>query len=520
MDHNILHAIIEKKQTAPPQHPIPAERQHPIVPFLHDIPVICEIKRRSPSKGNIASELDILAQAGQYAKAGITSISVLTEEHYFNGSVADLMAIKAAFPHCAVLQKDFLLSKEDIEIAYRIGADAVLLLASVLTPEIMAEMLDECRRLGLAALVEIHNTYELQSVAPLQPAITGINARDLRTFLVDPLLPLALRSQINWNTRCIFESGIQSTYGLQLALHGGFDGILVGEAVVRDAGLTHRLVDTYRSHASSSPRKDTSNHAQSRSEKGNSLASTQIKPLDVPAKNSLSKPHSVSDHHRFWNNIAQRIQEKKSTGLPLVKICGICSQEDAQYAMESGADILGFIMVPSQRRVDAAFLASLARYDILKVAVVELSTDARELDPTIDELLRNGYIDALQLHGDEPPEVCEQLFPSYKALRPQDDQYIKLLDTYPSPRILLDAYSPHAKGGTGLRIADDLLQLLPEGFPLWLAGGITPDNVADIIRTYRPECIDISSGLEETPAKKSHTKIEQFFKAIASTRLS
>lgn len=499
MNQDILQSIIKKKQQSPIPVGIPTERQHPVVPFLQHPRIICEIKRSSPSKGNIALQLDATAQAETYVAAGITSISVLTEEHYFNGSIADLIAVKTAFPHCAILQKDFILSKQDLDIAYRCGADVVLLLASVLQVDSMASLLEHCRRIGLQALIEMHSEAEIRMITPLQPKITGINARDLRTFVVDPLLPLALRKHITWDTRCVFESGVRSAYALRLALHGGFDGILVGEAVVKRPALVSELVNEYSRGRSDQP--------------ANARSQTPPKAGLSCTKTTVATPFAPGSC-RFWNEIARRSHAYKASGRPLIKICGICRREDALYAMEAGADMLGFIMVSSKRQVNAAFVQSLADLSVLKVAVVELSAGEQDLDPSVIALFEQGYIDAVQLHGDEDPKMCERLFPGYKALRPRTREDLVNLESYPAPRTLLDAYSPHAKGGTGMRIADDILRSLPQGHPLWLAGGITPENVAEILQTYRPECIDVSSGLEKSPAKKSHEKIRRFFDAI------
>jgi len=109
---------------------LPSARVLPLVPFLQDPAVICEVKRRSPSVKNINMDLDPVQQAISYAERGIKSISVLTEQNYFSGSLEDLVSIKTALPEISVLRKDFLLTEEDVEVSYRAGADAFLLIAS------------------------------------------------------------------------------------------------------------------------------------------------------------------------------------------------------------------------------------------------------------------------------------------------------------------------------------------------------------------------------------------------------
>ena len=115
---------------------VPAERQVPSAPFAAEPLVICEIKKRSPSRGEIDADLDVVAQAGRYAAAGIRHVSVLTEPDHFGGSLDDLMRIKERFGHLAVLRKDFLLDERDVDASHRTGADAVLSLCSSLGPTI------------------------------------------------------------------------------------------------------------------------------------------------------------------------------------------------------------------------------------------------------------------------------------------------------------------------------------------------------------------------------------------------
>ncbi|MEJ2665420.1 MAG: bifunctional indole-3-glycerol phosphate synthase/phosphoribosylanthranilate isomerase, partial [Spirochaetia bacterium] len=107
--------------------PVPDERRAPLVPFNRDPFLICEIKRSSPSRGDIAAGRDPVAQAAAYVENGVKTVSILTEQNYFSGSLDDLMRVKTGYPDLAVLRKDFLLEKEDILVSYRAGADAVLL---------------------------------------------------------------------------------------------------------------------------------------------------------------------------------------------------------------------------------------------------------------------------------------------------------------------------------------------------------------------------------------------------------
>ena len=182
--------------------------------------------------------------------------------------------------------------------------------------------------------------------------------------------------------------------------------------------------------------------------------------------------------------------------------------------MALGADLLGFILAPSPRRARPEAIRELADLPVLKVGVVV--NDVSEALP----LLRDGCLDALQLHGDEAPDGCYRIaFPYYKALRVGTPADLDAERAYRCPRVLLDAFSPAARGGTGQRVADDLLagRAAREGArPLWLAGGIGPDNVAAVIRDHAPELIDGSTGLEAEPGRKDHDKLRAFFRQVQS----
>ncbi|MFW6215897.1 MAG: indole-3-glycerol-phosphate synthase, partial [Alkalispirochaetaceae bacterium] len=221
---------------------VPAEREVPLRPFFAAPEIICEIKRRSPSAGSISQIPDPVEQAERYLTAGAPSVSVLTEEDHFGGSLDDLVAVKRAFPQLAVLRKDFLFDRRDLELSYRAGADAVLLIASMLEADQIAEIFAAAEDLGMAVLAEAHDREDLAKLRPHRPALVGINSRDLTTFRVDPMVPISLAPEVDWDCRLVFESGIYWAEQVRVALEAGFDGILVGEAVVREPGRIGRLI--------------------------------------------------------------------------------------------------------------------------------------------------------------------------------------------------------------------------------------------------------------------------------------
>lgn len=192
--------------------------------------IIAEFKRASPSKGLLSAALDPAVQARAYQDGGAVAMSVLTEEAYFQGSAADLRAARAA---CSlpVIRKDFLLHDWEIPQSRCWGADAVLLIAAALPTARLARMLDLCREYGLDALVEVHTSEEALQVAPLRPALVGINNRDLVSFRVElevtrRLLPLLPDESVK-----VSESGFENSE--QLALFPEVDAFLIGETLVR-----------------------------------------------------------------------------------------------------------------------------------------------------------------------------------------------------------------------------------------------------------------------------------------------
>jgi phosphoribosylanthranilate isomerase len=155
--------------------------------------------------------------------------------------------------------------------------------------------------------------------------------------------------------------------------------------------------------------------------------------------------------------------------------------------------------------------------DIPKIAVVvtEKHGAARRLDPAVRELLARGLVDAIQFHGDEAPGECaEMAFPYFKAVRIQGAGDIASMQGFLSPRVLADAWSATAAGGTGSRIPAELAREAGNIAPLWLAGGIGPENVGEILDGLAPELIDASSGLEESPGRKDPARLKVFFEEI------
>ena len=194
--------------------------------------VIAEVKRRSPSKGDIRIDLDPAALATAYAAGGAAAVSVLTEPRHFAGSPDDLLAVRSAVD-LPVLRKDFVTTPYQVWEARAWGADAVLLIVAALDPPALRDLLDETAEAGLDALVEVHTVAEAEVAAAAGASLVGVNARDLATLEVDPGRFAEVRQALPAGTVLVAESGIRDRAGVEAAADAGADAVLVGETLVR-----------------------------------------------------------------------------------------------------------------------------------------------------------------------------------------------------------------------------------------------------------------------------------------------
>ncbi|MFD2830118.1 indole-3-glycerol phosphate synthase TrpC [Corticicoccus populi] len=196
--------------------------------------IISEIKRASPSKGDINPGISPVFQAEQYVSGGTTAISVLTETDYFKGSLDDLQAVKQAVD-VPVLNKDFIIDQRQIAKAYNHGADIILLIAAILSDEEMKSLYDYASELNLECIVEVHDEEEMKRALKLQPEIIGINNRNLKTFEVDLKTTETLLEKYNHpGILFIGESGIKTESDAVRMSKAGAGCLLVGETLMRD----------------------------------------------------------------------------------------------------------------------------------------------------------------------------------------------------------------------------------------------------------------------------------------------
>ena len=483
---------------------IPEKRRVGHTEFLGNAGAILEVKRASPSKGDIAPDLDPMGLATTYAEAQAQAVSVLTEGNFFKGSLRDLIAVadlmekrrQQGLHACAVLRKDFLLYEDEIDIAYRCGADAVLLIARILDDEQLVSMAKRAQSFDMQAFVEVREKDDFRKLSVVTNAlgadaaktiVAGVNSRDLATFHTDPLVPASFRSKLP--AKAVFESGIHTPTDADYARSLGFTGILVGEAVAKNPPLAKEVVHAFESG-------------------------------------------SENARGKFWRKFAEQLAERKfgrqEVCRPLVKICGITRFEDGMLAAELGADMLGFVFSNTKRLTTEEFVRSFVekmrlchpeqaqRVEGSPLLIGVITNPNSEEGKTAIKLAREGVLDAVQFHGIAPSNADTDLA-HYCAARvgePADFEHVATLRKNGEPRVLLDAKVEGIPGGTGKTIPESLLREKAGDLPLWLAGGITPENVATICEKFQPELIDVSSGVEDAPGIKNSEKLQKLFAEI------
>ena len=198
-----------------------------------------------------------------------------------------------------------------------------------------------------------------------------------------------------------------------------------------------------------------------------------------------------------------------------VKICGITNLADAQAAIAAGADVLGLNFYEgSPRHISMKTAAEIANK--LPPFVMRAGVFVNADEDLVTRAIGECGLSLLQFHGDEPPDFCAQFgLMSMKAFRIRDAESLKELPRFQTDAYLLDAFSPEARGGTGEKFNWDLaIEAQKFGKPVFLAGGLTPENVADAVRKVRPFGVDVASGVESSPGKKDHAKIRAFIAAV------
>ncbi|KAJ5883032.1 Multifunctional tryptophan biosynthesis protein [Penicillium subrubescens] len=482
---------------APPQISFPARLRQSDYPLS----LMAEIKRASPSKGIISADVCAPAQAREYAKAGASVISVLTEPEWFKGTIDDLRAVRQSLEGLtnrpALLRKEFVFDEYQILEARLAGADTVLLIVKMLSVELLTRLYNYSRSLGMEPLVEVNTPEEMKIAVDLGSEVIGVNNRDLTSFEVDLGTTSRLMDQVPETTIVCALSGITGPNDVEAYKKDGVKAILVGEALMR-APDTSAFV------------------AQLLGGSSEKIAST-------------------------------------STSSPLVKICGTRSEEAAKAAIEAGADLIGIIMVQGRSRLvpdDVALRISQTVKSTPRPGVQSTDSSEQISKTTSSEwfehssrVLRHptrallvgvfmnqplSYVlsqqqklglDVVQLHGSEPLEWASLIpVPVIRKFAPGDLGIARrAYHTLP----LLDS----GAGGSGQLLEEAGVQKVldsDEGLRVILAGGLNPDNVIDIVKKLgeagsKVVGLDVSSGVETNGAQDLE-KIRAFVKAAKSVR--
>ncbi|KAI0388688.1 indole-3-glycerol phosphate synthase-domain-containing protein [Xylariaceae sp. FL0594] len=520
--NNILQQIYSRrKEVVAAQKEIPSQRPQDLqaafnlnaapaqIPFVQrlrqspfDVALMAEIKRGSPSKGVFALGIDAPSQAKKYALAGASVISVLTEPDWFKGSIEDLRAVRqvlGGMPNRpAILRKEFIFEEYQILEARLAGADTILLIVKMLDKELLRRLYDYSLSLGMEPLVEVQNAEEMATAVKLGSKVIGVNNRNLESFEVDLNTTSRLRKLVPDDTIICALSGI-NTYEDVVANHKeGVDAILVGEAIMR-----------------------------------------------------------APDASQFIEKLCTgQVRAKKPEPEPLlVKICGTRTPEAAVAAAEAGADLIGIILVPGRKRTvseEAALAISEVVHKFSRSSStspeIELPTD-RAVDffatasqkikapgrtrpllvgvflnqplAQILELTARYRLDIVQLHGTEPIEwahhipvpVMRRFSPSETGIGTRGYHTIPLFDSGSA------GGSGHLLDAVAVKTAlerDHELRIV-------LAGGLAPDNVADVIKNVGEDAarivgVDVSSGVEGPDGLQSLERIREFVKAAKAIR--
>ncbi|PYH98587.1 anthranilate synthase component 2 [Aspergillus ellipticus CBS 707.79] len=478
---------------APPQVSFPARlRQSP-----YPLSLMAEIKRASPSKGMIAENACAPAQAREYAKAGASVISVLTEPEWFKGSIDDLRAVRQSLEGLtnrpALLRKEFVFDEYQILEARLAGADTVLLIVKMLSIELLTKLYHYSRSLGMEPLVEVNTPEEMKIAVELGAEVIGVNNRDLTSFEVDLGTTSRLMDQVPESTIVCALSGISGPKDVEAYKKEGVKAILVGEALMRAANPSAFVAELLG-------------------------GTTQNIPKEL----------------------------KRS---PLVKICGTRSEEAARTAIEAGADLIGIILVQGRTRCvpdDVSLRISQVVKSTQKPTIRTTATSQETLNAASVEyfdhsakVLRHPsrallvgvfqnqpleYIltqqqklglDVVQLHGSEPLEWAKLIPVPVIRKFSLDEPAIARRAYHTLP--LLDS----GVGGTGELLDQSRVQTVLDkdsGLRVILAGGLDPTNVVNIVEKLgesgrKVVGVDVSSGVE-SDGSQDLNKIRAFVQAV------
>eukprot|EP00301_Raphidiophrys_heterophryoidea_P022935 c6964_g1_i2.p1 GENE.c6964_g1_i2~~c6964_g1_i2.p1 ORF type:complete len:542 (-),score=117.00 c6964_g1_i2:39-1664(-) len=476
--------------------------------------VIGEIKRASPSKGDIFPNANATEVAERYARAGAAGVSVLTEPKWFKGSLEDLRQVRLALedihPRPAILRKDFIIDEYQVYEARVYGADTLLLIVAILSNDELKSLIALSRQLGMEPLVEVANEDEMKRALECGTLVVGINNRNLHDFSVDlSTTERVVASAGQTEMLMVALSGISNRVDVQRYRCANVDAFLVGEALMR----------------SSNP-----------------------------------------------SRILQSLRGETGGGIPLVKICGLRDVPTALHTIRAGADFVGLVFAESRRKVDvtkareisdaihAAMPGGRKCLGYLRSREASISSSQQFLtsaqlrkvcshgplvvgvfaDQSVDDVIaiaRAADLDIVQLSGkedaklyvlprddsDKPAAATTQadaqtsekgyFWPIFKAVHVGEDHsqenVLEAVRSVQPHTGLLDTKDTNMLGGTGRTFDWTVAQHVCRQTDVFLAGGLNPLNAREAVEKVRPFGLDVSSGVE-TEGTKDLTKISEF----------
>jgi len=236
-----VEGLQEQLSTAPPVRDFAAALR-----AKTDVALIAEVKKASPSAGVIRADFDPVTIAQTYERHGAACLSVLTDEHFFQGHLDYLKAVRQAV-QIPVLRKDFIIDRYQVTEARAAGADCILLIAECLDDCHLRDLYFYASELGMESLIEIYDPENLDRVLKLDPALVGVNNRDLRTFVTDLDHTIRLAPKLSAATLLVSESGIRSRADVDRLKAGGAHAMLVGETLMRSADIGRAVDELLRS---------------------------------------------------------------------------------------------------------------------------------------------------------------------------------------------------------------------------------------------------------------------------------
>lgn len=492
-----------------------------------------EFKRASPSKGAIALHMSAGEQAAIYGLAGANIVSVLTEQHWFRGSLQDmtharLETSKGDSPRPAILRKDFIVNPYQIAEAAAGGADTVLLIVAVTPQHLLKQLIDYCRSIGMEPLVEVHADEELDVALAAGAKVIGVNNRNLHTFQMDLATTEKMAQQLtergltfNHNDPDAATITLSSLSGMSTAWdvdryrQAGVGMCLIGESLMRAT------------------------------DPAAAISSLCLHPDDFAESTAMGSGGAYT------------------AGTKLIKVCGITNAEDALVACRAGANLIGVIFAEkskrfvtpeqakevvqavrnfgerSQRTVIPMPDASLSLSPLAHLVACSRSLLEATKRPVVVGVFQNHSpefvanmvqecgLDLVQLHGSEGMAAASVKNCGVPAIRVVDiatdpetgmassnaAETLLASVTNDPVAILLDTSIKGAKegGGTGTTFDWSIAQKVQDaGLPVLIAGGLTVENVPDAVGSIRPFGVDVSSGVEQAPGKKDHEKVKEF----------